>query len=169
MAKQTKPSRKAKVFLTAAQKSEIIRLKRKGETAEELAGAYNVAVTTIHNICRNGKHRKTRTEVTAAMADEILELRAAGKSFQQIADLMGLGVSTVGRHLKKLGDPLKAHVGAITPVKKPVHLIYTDEGTMTPPTSEKADDYMDGLKLTLGIAAVLALVLLALGQAGVLQ
>jgi hypothetical protein len=83
----------------------------------------------------------------------------------------------VARHLKKLGDPLKAKHVATKPIltkeevaelTKPVHIIHTDEGPQIPLVSKKGDDFMDGIKLTLGIAAVLGLFFLALGQAGVL-
>lgn len=161
--------RKTKVFLTPKQKIEIIRLKNKGETVKELAAAYNVSINTIRSICRTSPVRRTRTEVTAAMADEMLELRIAGKTYQQIADLVGVGHATVSRHINKLGDPMKAHVGK--KVVEPAHIVHTDDGPYLahPLTDKKGDDFMEGLKLTVGIAAVIGLVLLALGQAGVLS
>ena len=160
--------RKAKVFLTPKQKSEIIRLKKKGETPKELAAAYNVSVGTIHRVCA-GATRKQRVEVTNAMADEMLELRLAGKTYAEIASLMGLGMATVGRHINRLGDPMKAY--GRKKVVEPARIIHTDEGPYLahPLTDKKGDDFVEGIKLTLGIAAVLGLVLLALGQAGVLS
>ena len=165
----TKPKRKTKVFLTPKQKIEIIRLKNKGETVKELAAAYNVSINTIRSICRTSPVRKSRTEVTAAMADEMLELRMAGKSQKEIGDLLGLGHATISRHLKKLGDPMKAHAGK--KVVEPAHIVHTDDGPYLahPLTSKKADDFMEGLKITVGIAAVIGLTLLALSQAGVLS
>ena len=162
--------RKTKVFLTPKQKSEIIRLKKKGETIKELAGAYNVAENTIRSICRTSPVCKPRTEVTNAMADEMLELRMAGKSHREIAELMGVGMATVSRHLKKLGDPMKAY--GRKKVVEPARIIYhADDGPYLahPLTDKKGDDFVEGIKLTLGIAAVIGLVLLALGQAGVLS
>jgi transposase len=169
MATQTKVKRKTKVFLTPKQKIEIIRLKNKGETVKELAAAYNVSINTIRGICRTTPARKPRTEVTAAMADEMLELRMAGKSHREIANLVGVGMATVSRHLNRLGDPMKAHVGK--KVVAPAHIVHTDDGPYLahPLTDKKGDDLMEGLKMTLGIAAVIGLVLLALGQAGVLS
>ena len=52
------------------------------------------------------------------------------------------------------------------------HIIYhADDGPYLahPLTDKKGDEFMDGLKMTLGVAAVIGLVLLALGQAGVLS
>jgi DNA-binding CsgD family transcriptional regulator len=164
----TKSKRKTKVFLTPKQRVEVVRLKNKGETVKELAAAYNVSINTIRGICRSSV-RKPRTEVTAAMADEMLELRIAGKTYQQIADLLGIAEATVSRHINKLGDPMKAHVGK--KVAEPARIIHTDDGPYLahPLTDKKGDDLMEGLKITLGIAAVIGLVLLALGQAGVLS
>jgi DNA-binding CsgD family transcriptional regulator len=168
---------KKKVFLTKKQKSEIVRLKNKGETVKELAAAYNVSEGTIYSTIKAAPARKPRTEVTAAMADEMLELRSAGMSMNKIADMMGLGYATVARHLKKLGDPMKVKAVATKPIltkeevaelTKPVHMIHTDEGPQAPLVSKKGDDFMEGIKLTLAVAAALALILLAMNQAGVL-
>ena len=173
----TKAKRKTKVFLTAQQKSEVIRLKRIGTPIEELAAVYKVHPNTIKSICKGGKTRKPRVIVTPAMADEMLELRAAGMSMNKIAGLMGLGQATVVRHLKKLGDPLKAKAVATKPIltkeevaelTKPVHMIHTDEGPQIPLVSKKGGDLMEGFKLTLGIAAILAILMLGLDQAGLL-
>jgi len=160
--------RKTKVFLTPKQKIEIIRLKNKGETVKELAAAYNVSESCIRDVCRSSV-RRPRTEVTAAMADEMLELRMAGKTHAEIAELVGVGMATVSRHLKKLGDPMKAHVGK--KAVEPARIVHTDDGPYLahPLTSKKADDFMDGLKLTVGIAAIIGLAMFALNQAGVLQ
>jgi DNA-binding transcriptional ArsR family regulator len=172
----TKAKRKTKVFLTPKQKSEVIRLKGAGTPIDELAAVYNVHPNTIKSICKGGKTRKPRVLVTSAMADEILELRAAGMTFDKIASMMNIGHATVSRHLKKLGDPLKAKYLENKPLPSakpegthhPAGMIYTDEGPELPPVSKRGDDFMDGIKLTLGIAAVLGLFILALGQAGVL-
>ena len=155
---------KQKVFLTQKQKSEIIRLKNKGESVKDLAAAYNVSQGVIYNTIRVAPTRKPRKLVTPAIADEMLELRAAGLSMHKIAATLDLGNSSVVRHLNKLGDPLKAkHVGA-----KPVHMIHTDEGPEIPLVSKKGADLMEGFKLTLGIAAILFLLILGLDQAGML-
>jgi len=162
---------KKKVFLTKKQKSEIVRLKNKGETVKELAAAYNVSEGTIYTTIKAAPARKPRTEVTAAMADEMLELRSAGMSMNKIADMMGLGQATVARHLKKLGDPLKAKAvatkseGALHPAGV---VMYTDEGPQIPMTSKKGDDFMEGIKLTFGVAVVLGLLFLLLEEVGVL-
>jgi predicted ArsR family transcriptional regulator len=105
------------------------------------------------------------------MADEMLELRAAGMTYDKIANMMGIGHATVARHMKKLGDPLKAKYVATKP-EGALHpagvVMYTDEGPQVPLVSKKGDDFMEGIKLTLGIAVALGLFFLALGQAGVL-
>jgi DNA-binding CsgD family transcriptional regulator len=169
---------KKKVFLTKKQKSEIVRLKNKGETVKELAAAYNVSEGTIYSTIKAAPTRKPRTEVTAAMADEMLELRSAGMSMNKIADMMGLGYATVARHLKKLGDPMKAKAVTTKPIltkeevveltKPDGVMMYTDEGPQVPMTSKKGDDFMEGIKITFGIAVVLGLFFLFLEQAGVL-
>jgi len=166
----TKAKRKTKVFLTPKQKSEVIRLKGAGTSIEELAAVYNVHQNTIKSICKGKKPRKPRVLVTSAMADEMLELRAAGMTYDKIADMLDIGHATVARHLKKLGDPLKAKYVATKPIltKEEVVELTKPEAPEAPLVSKKGDDFMDGIKLTLGIAAVLGLFFLALGQAGVL-
>jgi len=160
---------KKKVFLTKKQKSEIVRLKNKGETVKELAAAYNVSEGTIYTTIKAAPARKPRTEVTAAMADEMLELRSAGMSMNKIADMMGLGQATVARHLKKLGDPMKAKAVATKPIltKEEVVELTKPEAPEAPLVSEKGDDFMDGIKLTLGVAAILGLLVLTMKAAGV--
>ena len=163
---------KKKVFLTKKQKSEIVRLKNKGETVKELAAAYNVSEGTIYGAIKTAPARKPRKDVTPAMADEMLELRSAGMSLAKIADMVGVGYTTVCRHINKLGDPMKVNVAPAKPLltKQEIAELTSrpNEGPELPPVSKKGDDLMEGFKLTLGVAAVLGLVLLALSQAGVL-
>ena len=170
MAKKSKA--KARVFLTPKQKSEIVLQSKKGESVKELAAAYKVSQVTIYRIVNKAPARNPRTVVTTEMADRILELRSDGMSMNKIATTMGLGQATVVRHLRKLGDPMKAKAATskpvTKPVTKPVHMIHTDEGPEVPLVSKKGGDLMEGFKLTLGIAAILFLLMLGLDQAGML-
>ena len=166
MAKKSKA--KARVFLTPKQKSEIVLQSKKGESVKELAAAYKVSQVTIYRILNKAPARNPRTVVTTEMADRILELRSDGMSMNKIATTMGLGQATVVRHLRKLCDPMKAKAATSKPVTKPVHMIHTDEGPQIPLVSKKGGDLMEGFKLTLGIAAILFLLMLGLDQAGML-
>ena len=175
MAKKSKA--KARVFLTPKQKSEIVLQSKKGESVKDLAAAYKVSQVTVYRILNKAPARNPRTVVTTEMADRILELRSDGMSMNKIATTMGLGQATVVRHLRKLGDPMKAKAVATKPIltkeevaelTKPVHMIHTDEGPEIPLVSKKGGDLMEGFKLTLGIAAILFLLMLGLDQAGML-
>jgi len=218
---------KKRVYLTNAQKSEVIRLHGQGVGQRELADTYNVSQSVISKLVR-GK-AKTRAVITPAIRQEVVDLRNAGKTYAEIAELVGMARSTVWRVLSEHSDNIsklkKAKVKPVAPTKSGGKSIYlpasiyalanalrqTDEPDASVVTralknmaynmtdddfsrtaegelekyeleqerfleerrrqveTTQAKDVMDGFKITLGIAAVIGLLLLALNQAGVLS
>ena len=179
-----KKSRKSQ-RLTDAQRKEIVDLRKAGKSIADIAALMGVSPTTAGRVSRSAGI-KTKAEKEMAYSGGAVHLP---QTMRELINALALQDEepkhTIFRALSALAVKEQAEQTfertnegrleqeEIDALLKPDSgaVIHTDDGPYLahPLVDKKGDDFVEGIKLTLGIAAVIGLVLLALGQAGVLS
>jgi transposase len=91
--------------LTSEHEQEITVRYRRGETADQLATAFNVARRTIYNILHREDVKRTRAHhsLSEGQEKEILERYARGESVQSISRDFSVHMQTIRNMIKKRG------------------------------------------------------------------
>lgn len=177
LTKPTKKKRRVMVKVNAVVAEEIMALRASGKTYKEIEAMTGVSHGSICRVIKEkGDPSPTRPhfkghyvylpDTTYAYLDGLRYSDDNGDEADPDVVMRALKALATSTPEQEFSDLTKE--GRREKSFHPAGMIYTDEGPQIPLVSKKGDDFMDGIKLTLGIAAVLGLFFLALGQAGVL-
>jgi len=173
LTRPTKKKRRVMVKVTPVIAEEIMALRATGKSYKDIEAMTGVSHVSVCRVVKeNGDPSPTRPhfkghyvylpDTTYAYLDGLRYSDDNGEEADPDVVMRALKALATSTPDKEFADLTKeGH-------REKAHMIYTDEGPQAPLVSKKGDDFMDGVKLTLGVAAVLGLLLLALSQAGVL-
>jgi transcriptional regulator with XRE-family HTH domain len=162
--------------ITKEQRTMIISLRKTGKTYKEIAEATGVSQGTVVRYTRDVKPTKS-AETKKATAKKKSADKSAGLMYVPVsvrALISALAtphekpMDTVLRGLRLLAEKDEQEINdlnALPVVSKEESDALREE---YPAVTDTAVDYMEGVKLTFGIAVLIGLVLLTLNQAGVL-
>jgi transcriptional regulator with XRE-family HTH domain len=161
--------------ITKEQRTMIISLRKTGKTYKEIADATGVSQGTVVRYTRDVKPTKAATKKSAAKkksADKSAGLMYVPVSVRALISALATPhekpMDTVLRGLRLLAEKDEQEINdlnALPVVSKEESDALREE---YPAVTDTAADYMEGVKLTFGIAVLIGLVLLTLNQAGVL-
>lgn len=161
--------------ITKEQRTMIISLRKTGKTYKEIAEATGVSQGTVVRYTRDVKPTKAATKKSAAKkksADKSAGLMYVPVSVRALISALATPhekpMDTVLRGLRLLAEKDEQEINdlnALPVVSKEESDALREE---YPAVTDTAADYMEGVKLTFGIAVLIGLVLLTLNQAGVL-
>jgi transcriptional regulator with XRE-family HTH domain len=161
--------------ITKEQRTMIISLRKTGKTYKEIADATGVSQGTVVRYTRDVKPTKAATKKSAAKkksADKSAGLMYVPVSVRALISALATPhekpMDTVLRGLRLLAEKDEQEINdlnALPVVSKEESDALREE---YPAVTDTAADYMEGVKLTFGIAVLIGLVLLTLNAAGVL-
>jgi len=179
----TANKKRARATVTDTTRKEVIDLRKAGKSYEDIAALTGVSRATVTRIV-TAAGMKGRAKKKVAYSGGVVYLPQTARGLvEALAWKDEEPKDTIIRALAALslkdqedetfwrtneGILEREEIDALLSKSNDGDMIYTDEGPQVPLVSKKGDDLMEGIKLTLGITALLALLVLTLNQAGVL-
>jgi len=179
----TANKKRARATVTDTTRKEVIDLRKAGKSYEDIAALTGISRATVNRIV-TAAGMKGRAKKKVAYSGGVVYLPQTARGLvEALAWKDEEPKDTIIRALAALslkdqedetfwrtneGILEREEIDALLSKSNDGDMIYTDEGPEIPLVSKKGDDLMEGFKLTLGITALLALLVLTLNQAGVL-
>jgi len=179
----TANKKRARATVTDTTRKEVIDLRKAGKSYEDIAALTGISRATVNRIV-TAAGMKGRAKKKVAYSGGVVYLPQTARGLvEALAWKDEEPKDTIIRALAALslkdqedetfwrtneGILEREEIDALLSKSNDGDMIYTDEGPQVPLVSKKGDDLMEGIKLTLGITALLALLVLTLNQAGVL-